>query len=808
MSQGWQRPDEEASPETYRQFPAEPGQAPPRTRSMEPTRRQDDPHNTEVQSPPSGLDRPSIEPPMTPKSIPVASSPSSPSGTGGSFVERGPVVVEPGQFIFDKYLVLKKLGRGGMGEVWLVRHVELELELALKMINSGAAFDSPTRARFGREAKAMARLIHPNIVRIFDAKLDQQDVAYIVMEYVPGKSLEKILKSGHPMSLEWTTPVLAQLCSALQKAHNQKIVHRDLKPSNLILAEDTPGQEELKVLDFGIAKILLADDRPQEDRTMGFIGTPPYSSPEQADGQAVPGSDIYSVGVMLYEFLTGRRPFTGNTGSLIASTMHVEPPSFAQINPKAIVPPEVEAVVMRCLAKKPEDRPQSPRELFEEYQAALRSIAHPTPAPTNLATATGKLPSDGSAPTNPLPSTLARTVAPSAATVESPATGTANSLATGFDRPAAEPTSRYPWLLPVVGIVSVAALAMVVALALIFRPPAPDPVKPGPVIEVPTPPPPVALAAKPLEAKNGRKFYLWDNRLYLPEGYKPATPVDLESDGWPKIIVREKDEVEFIRIAGGRFDMGAGPDDEYRPDHAQPIHSVILPGFYIQMYEVTNGEIEAYLQARPSQQSSQSIAPWDESFKNLVERAGRDTARNHPAVKLPWKFAADFARSYQACLPTEAEWEYAARSGKKGNLIVWSQSDNKNEVISKLARIAADDKFNGIWTVPVKSSAFGNDCTKEGVRGLIGNVQEWCRESWAEYPKTTVTTPPAPPDDNPNPGTLMAIRGGYFKSEPEARYTTYREPAGLRISEETPAWVGFRLVIETPDEVKAPTSPQ
>src|SRR5204863_8142456 len=160
----------------------------------------------------------------------------------------------------------------------------------------------------------------------------------------------------------------------LHVAHDHGIVHRDLKPSNLMLVDGRPeGRELLKVLDFGIAKILGVEDPAGDAHTLtgAFMGTPPYTAPEQADGHADPRSDIYSVGVILYEFLTGFRPFTGMTARLISDTIHRPPPPFSEVNPDLDVPPAVERLVLRCLAKDPKDRPQSARQLAEEF---LRTV--------------------------------------------------------------------------------------------------------------------------------------------------------------------------------------------------------------------------------------------------------------------------------------------------------------------------------------------------------------------------------------------------------------------------------------------------
>lgn len=281
-----------------------------------------------------------------------------------------------GQVVAGRYRIERFLGRGGMGEVWLVRDLKFDSLRALKVILGGFPRGGPAALRFEHEAKVMARLNHPHSVVIHDAELSDGQIPYLVMEYVEGKSLDKVMEKGVPMPLAWTARVVDQLCDLLQASHSQNppVVHRDLKPSNLMLLDGRrEGSEHLKVLDFGLAKTLTADGKASDASETGGgpVGTPRYASPEQWEHLPVDArSDLYSVGVILYEFLTGFPPFEGNRNQLQEQHLRTAPPPFATRDRTATIPAAVEAVVMRCLEKHPDRRPRSARELAEEFRQA------------------------------------------------------------------------------------------------------------------------------------------------------------------------------------------------------------------------------------------------------------------------------------------------------------------------------------------------------------------------------------------------------------------------------------------------------
>ena len=259
-----------------------------------------------------------------------------------------------------------------MASVWLVRNLDLDAARALKLLSSSQPFDPVRRARFRREARVMASLSHPGAVIVYSAQMSET-MACIEMEYVKGRSLDSITGRGVTMPPDVSIRLAGQLCDVLQAAHDVGVVHRDLKPGNLILAEAPGGAMRLKVFDFGIANVLGSEDL---DLPGTFVGTPQYASPEQVRGEPADArSDLYAVGVILYVMLTGFRPFEGSPTQVLGGIISAPPPPFAAKNPSTNASPELEAVVMRCLAKDPADRFASAHELAK----ALKEAASSTP---------------------------------------------------------------------------------------------------------------------------------------------------------------------------------------------------------------------------------------------------------------------------------------------------------------------------------------------------------------------------------------------------------------------------------------------
>jgi serine/threonine-protein kinase len=278
----------------------------------------------------------------------------------------------------ERYLVRSLIASGGMATVHLAEDVVLDREVALKILHRNFATDSTFVDRFRREAQAAGRLRHPNIVTIYDWG-PYEDSYFIAMEYVPGPTLSEVLAAEGPLAPERAARIAGQIVEALDVAHRQGLVHRDIKPSNILVATAT---EQVKVADFGIARAVEGDlDLTQAGM---IVGTAAYLSPEQARGSGVdPRSDLYSLGVLLFEMVTGQRPFTGDHPFAVA-TQHVSTPAPRLRSVRASLPDRLDELVDRLLAKDPADRYQSTTELALDLRrieaAARESVDRPPPA--------------------------------------------------------------------------------------------------------------------------------------------------------------------------------------------------------------------------------------------------------------------------------------------------------------------------------------------------------------------------------------------------------------------------------------------
>jgi serine/threonine-protein kinase len=256
------------------------------------------------------------------------------------------------------YRLKERLGAGGMGEVFLAEHRLLKRLCAVKLIRPERTGDTQLLQRFEREARATTRLSHPNAVQVYDYGYTEDGTFYYAMEYLPGLSLEEVVKRHGPLPPERAVHLLRQVCGALREAHGLGLIHRDIKPSNVMVCQFADRADVAKLLDFGLVLSVERDDRAAKLTETGIIlGTPQYMSPEQAQGEVDlgPGCDVYSLGATAYYLLTGQPPFVGKTvlEALVARlSFPVRPPSQARPG----IPADLEEVVLRCLARQPSHR--------------------------------------------------------------------------------------------------------------------------------------------------------------------------------------------------------------------------------------------------------------------------------------------------------------------------------------------------------------------------------------------------------------------------------------------------------------------
>jgi len=289
-------------------------------------------------------------------------------------------VLDPlvGRTLDEKYRLDERLGTGGMGTVYRATHLLIDRPVAIKVLNSRYVEDEAAQVRFRREARAAGRLQHVNAVTVTDFGSTTDGLVYIVMELLEGYTLRDVLAREAPLDVARAVSIMLQISSAVAAAHAAGIIHRDLKPANIFIVQRKDAPPFVKVLDFGIAKLaaeaLDDDDDPQTLTQVGaMIGTPRYMSPEQCDGaHLTPAADVYSLGIILYEMLTGTTPFNGTSPLAIALKHSSQPPR----NPRefvATIPIPIEAVVLHALEKKPEARPKDAEAFRQElYEVAER----------------------------------------------------------------------------------------------------------------------------------------------------------------------------------------------------------------------------------------------------------------------------------------------------------------------------------------------------------------------------------------------------------------------------------------------------
>lgn len=331
--------------------------------------------------------------PATETSGPLAAEVSGPLAVGPGSSDVAPAVDRRltdsnqawlGKVVDGRYRVLEVIGRGGMGVVYRVEHLRMGKIAAMKVLHRDLAQDADVVGRFEREAAAISKLHHPHTVQVFDFGT-AQGALYLIMEYVRGRDLARIIERDGPMPWARAAPLLAQICGALSEAHEMGIVHRDLKPENVLITRSTAGRDYAKVLDFGLAKLDQRAAPTRETERQAIVGTPYFMAPEQIRGDEVDArTDLYSFGALMFELLTGKHLYTGTTAvGVLTKHLTAEPDAPSMRAPKMGIPPEVDHLCRKALQRDPDRRWQTAAELGaaieEVYAETVGDATGPRP---------------------------------------------------------------------------------------------------------------------------------------------------------------------------------------------------------------------------------------------------------------------------------------------------------------------------------------------------------------------------------------------------------------------------------------------
>lgn len=704
----------------------------------------------------------------------------------------------PGEPVLEgKYQLEHRLGQGGMGVVYKARHAYLKTQLAIKVILPDLVGNDPQLVtRFRQEALAAAAIRHQNVVSVTDYGVIDGTLPFLVMEYVEGESLHDMLGREKSLSPEQALELMAAVCAGVGAAHHQGIVHRDLKPLNIMICSDKPNlSQAVKILDFGLAKIKSGELLGSfiQAQTTGLMGSPYYMAPEQwADDEPDSRADVYSLGVMMFQMLAGDVPFKGSSiPAIMKKHISDPPPRFAQLG--VTVSPELERAVLHTLEKDPNKRTASVDVFVRELQAAVGAFGH--------ATVGGALPVSTVKITSRPPRSYV--YMDNIAVGETAETGSLllEGIQSGNHHVRVSKDGFYDWL----GDIVCDGKPQEVVAEL----------REGRRGEETSAQPVAASGAQTIAnrgvidqdsmAQTVQQSYVPGGTV-LETGMQPAkrsffSPVVLGIIGLLALLV--------IGVAGlggaymaGMFGTGTGGNVEPTPDRTpppmtfkaemiavpagtfkmgrdegreneRPVHSVDVQGFKMDRTEITNGEYFAFVSATSYRPVP---AHWvnDKPVPGTERMPVRFVSMADIEAFIDWRSKRDGV-TYR--LPTENEWEYAARNGAKSDLYPWGDSFDE--------KCAVTDKEN-TEPEPVGSMSCPNDW---GILDLIGNVYEWTGSKASLYPGSKGAM-----RETKEPRYMIRGGGALSKSTGEFGITsTFRQDVEATKRDKE---LGFRLVTQ------------
>jgi eukaryotic-like serine/threonine-protein kinase len=618
--------------------------------------------------------------------------------------------------IIGRYQIERQLGEGGMAVVYLAYDPNTARKVVVKVIRREYGASPEFQARFNREAKMIAKLEHEAIVPVYDFG-EYEGQPYIVMRQMAGGSLADRLEKG-PLPLPETARIIEQIADALDYTHGQRIVHRDLKPGNILF--DDRGKAYLS--DFGIAKSVEATAKLTGT---GAIGTPAYMSPEQA--QAVKDldrrSDVYSLGVMTFELLTGELPFKARDAEgLMVAHISGPIPDIRKSNPD--LPRESDGVIKRALAKKPDVRYQTARELA---QALSKIATKPSAKPRFAWNAAAQVKPD----TPPKPKTLPGDLQP---TIPPEENGKTQARPVGLFTNLRQ--IRWPrWLIPVgfVGFCIVALVGGLLAVPGLLAARTPAGTAPGTETRI-------AIVTRSVPA-----IIRTSTKTPAPPSATPtATIAPLPTLGVGSTRESRKDGMVLVFVPAGDFLMGSADTDALANRDEKPQHTVSLNAFWIDQTEVTNSMYRLCVDDGGCNAHGSSNSATRDAY------SGSPSYVNYPVIYVSWDDATKYCSWAGRRLPTEAEWEKAAR-GEEGQIYPWGSNAPDANLLN----------FNLNVGDTTEVGNYSNGMSPYGAFDMAGNVWEWVND-W--YSDSYYSSSPTENPQGLDLGQAKVLRGGSWSN--------------------------------------------